>query len=308
MLISSRAKTILTALLLGVMISTSAVAMQGFFRHRQGRAQSGNRTGNRNQPITVPAGARQLQDVAYGSDPLQKMDVYIPANAHDAPVVFMVHGGGWRRGDKKAHGVVQNKIDYYLPKGYVFISINYRLVPQVNVMDEADDVAHALAYAQQHAGEWGANPSRFVVMGHSAGAHLVVLMSSVPSIWQSAGAKPWLGTVALDSGAYNVVEIMNKQHFGLYDTAFGSDPQLWQAASPTLRLQTAPPPMLLVCDSDRKNDCDGAQAYADKAKSLGGRATVFPVSMRHGEINLDVGTPGELTDQVTGFVRSLGLN
>ncbi|HJU26202.1 MAG TPA: alpha/beta hydrolase [Rhodanobacteraceae bacterium] len=304
MLISSNVKTTLAALVLGVMISTSAVAMQGFFRHRQGRAQMGNR----NQPITVPAGARQLQNVSYGSDPLQKMDVYIPANAHNAPVIFMVHGGGWRRGDKTAHGVVQNKVDYFLPKGYVFISTNYRLVPQVNVMDEADDVAHALAYAQQHASEWGADPSRFIVMGHSAGAHLVVLMSSVPSIWQGAGAKPWLGTVALDSGAYNVVDIMNKQHFGLYDTAFGSDPKLWQAASPTLRLQTAPPPMLLVCDSDRKNDCDGAQAYADKAKSLGGKAAVYPVGMRHGEINLDVGTGGALTDRITDFLHSVGLN
>ncbi|HJU25731.1 MAG TPA: alpha/beta hydrolase, partial [Rhodanobacteraceae bacterium] len=283
MLISSAFKTTITALLLGVMTSTSAVAMQGFFRHRQGRGQLANRN---NQPITLPSGARQVQDVAYGSDPLQKLDVYIPANAHNAPVILMVHGGGWRRGNKTAHGVVQNKIDYFLPKGYIFISTNYRMVPQVNVMDEADDVAHALAYAQQHASEWGADPSRFVLMGHSAGAHLVVLVSSVPSIWQGAGAKPWLGTVALDSGAYNVVEIMNRQHFSLYDTAFGSDPKLWEAVSPTLRLQTAPPAsMLLVCDSQRRNDCDGAKAYADKVKSLGGRATVFPVGMRHGEIN-----------------------
>jgi acetyl esterase/lipase len=307
MLRSSLVKIAAAALLAGAAASSCAEPMQGFFRHRGNRQQLMQRAAARNGPVTIPAGAREVQDVAYGSDPMQRMDVYIPQGAKGAPVILMVHGGGWVRGDKAAHGVIQNKINYFLPRGYVVISINYRLVPQVNVMTEADDVAHALAYAQQHAAEWGGDASRFVLMGHSAGAHLVTMLSAVPGIWQGAGAHPWLGTIPLDSAAYNVVEIMNSQHFSLYDRAFDNDQQLWSQASPTLRLQSAPPPMLLVCDSRRANSCDQANAFADKAKSFGGKVSVFPISMRHGEINLEVGVPGDLTSRIDEFLHSLGL-
>lgn len=305
MLVSSIAKTTLTALLLGVMTSTSAVAMQGFFRHRQGRARFGNRD---NQAVTLPAGARLVQNVAYGSDPKQTMDVYIPPNARNAPVIFMVHGGAWMIGDKANSGVVQNKINYFLPRGYVFVSTDYRMVPQVGVMTEADDVAHALAYAQEHAADWGGDPSRFVLMGHSAGAHLVTLLSSVPAIWRNANAHPWLGTIALDSAAYNVVSIMSSPHQDFYDRVFGNDRNLWQEASPTLQLGSAPPPMLLVCSSLRNNSCDQAAGFADRAKSLGGRVNVVPMAMRHSELNTEVGAPGSYTDRIDEFLGSLGLN
>ena len=259
-------------------------------------------------PVVLPAGARLEKDVAYGSDPLQRFDVYIPEGAANAPVLLMVHGGGWRRGDKGAFGVVQNKVNHYLPKGYIVISTNYRLVPQVDPVVEAEDVAAALAFAQQHAAQWGADPSRFVLMGHSAGAHLVTEVSAVPEIWQKAGAKPWLGTIPLDSGAYNVVQIMEQPHLGLYDTAFGKDRALWEAASPTLRLKGPTPPMLLVCSSRRAISCGQSNAFADRANSLGGSAKVMPVDMSHGEINLNVGVSGSYTDGIDAFLKSLGLN
>jgi len=235
------------------------------------------------------------------------MDVYRPANAQNAPVIFMVHGGGWRRGDKEAAGVVNNKVQYWLPKGYVVMSVGYRLVPQVTPLGEADDVARALAFAQGKAKAWGADPARFVLMGHSAGAHLVTLVSADPAIATRAGAGPWLGTVALDSGAYDVVQIMEQRHFSLYDEAFGNDRELWRAASPTLRLARAPVPMLLVCSSRRADSCAQAGAFAQKATSFGGRVKVAPVDLRHGNINAQLGTPGELTAQVDAFLHSLKL-
>ena len=263
--------------------------------------------GRRNEPVNLPPGAQVERDIAYGPAPEQKMDVYRPANAQNAPVIFMVHGGGWRRGDKDAAGVVNNKVEHWLPKGYIVISVGYRLVPDVTPIGEAQDVAKALAMAQDKARSWGGDPSRFVLMGHSAGAHLVSLLSAAPSIASNAGAGPWLGTVVLDSAAYNVVDIMQKQHFGLYDEAFGNDQQLWRDASPILRLTSAPVPMLLVCASQRSDSCTQAQAFADKARSLGGRVSVYPIEMRHGEINAQLGAPGDLTVQVDNFLHSLNL-
>ncbi|MBU6249022.1 MAG: alpha/beta hydrolase, partial [Xanthomonadaceae bacterium] len=69
----------------------------------------GERHGNRVPAAELPAGTRVVRDVAYGPDALQRLDVYAPAGAHDAPVILMVHGGGWRRGDKAMSNVVANK-------------------------------------------------------------------------------------------------------------------------------------------------------------------------------------------------------
>jgi acetyl esterase/lipase len=317
-MLSSIGKTVIVAIALAGVVATTSCSgqtMRERWQQRmaerratgQGQQGQGPMGGRRNQPVDLPAGAQVEKDVAYGSAPEQRMDVYRPANAQNAPVIFMVHGGGWRRGDKDAAGVVNNKVEYWLPKGYIVISVGYRLVPQVTPMGEAGDIAKALAFAQGKARSWGGDPSRFVLMGHSAGAHLVSLLTSAPSIATSAGAGPWLGTVVLDSAAYNVVDIMQKKHFGLYDEAFGSDPQLWRDASPILRLSSAPVPMLLVCSSQRSDSCAQAQAYAEKAKVLGGRVSVYPIDMRHGEINAQLGAPGNLTVQVDNFLHSLNL-
>lgn len=317
-MLSSIGKSVIVAIALaGVVATTSCSGQTMRERWQQRMAQQranggqgqgqGPMGGRRNVPVTLPPGAQVDRDVAYGSAPEQRMDVYRPANAHNAPVIFMVHGGGWRRGDKDAAGVVNNKVEHWLPEGYIVISVGYRLVPQVTPMDEAGDIAKALAFAQGKATSWGGDPSRFVLMGHSAGAHLVSLLSAAPSIAANAGAHAWLGTVVLDSAAYNVVDIMQKKHFGLYDEAFGQNPQMWHDASPLLRLDRAPVPMLLVCSSQRSDSCVQAQAFADKAKSMGGRVSVYPIDMRHGEINAQLGAPGSLTTQVDNFLHSLNL-
>eukprot|EP01030_Chromulinospumella_sphaerica_P030927 gene30927-31502_t len=110
-----------------------------------------------------------LHDIAYGNDPRQKMDVYLPetASALPAPVIFMVHGGGWRTGDKRHSNVVDNKANRWLAKGFVFVSVNNRLLPEADPLDQVRDVARALASAQSKAQSWGADPKQFVLMGHS---------------------------------------------------------------------------------------------------------------------------------------------
>jgi acetyl esterase/lipase len=255
------------------------------------------------QPL--PPGTRVQRNLPYGPDPAQRLDVYSPPSAKNAPVLFMVHGGGWRRGDKAYPNVVTNKVAHWLPQGYIFISINYRLLPKANPVEQAGDVAKALAFAQNHAKSWGADPARFILMGHSAGAHLVSLVTADPTIAKRQGATPWLGTISLDSAAYNVVTIMDNRHFHLYDEAFGTNRGLWQAASPTLRLKTKTVPMLLVCSTRRLDSRPQAQAFAAKAQSLGGQATLLPEDLTHGQINANLGLPGQYTDRVDAFLHSL---
>jgi arylformamidase len=259
------------------------------------------------QTISPVAARDVIRDVPYGPDPRQRIDVYLPDRPVDAPVIFMVHGGAWAIGSKTSRGVVGNKADHWLPRGYIFISADNRLLPEADPRTQAKDVALALAMAQKKAASWGGNPDGFVLMGHSAGAHLVALLSADPSIPRQAGARPWRATVALDSAAYDVVAIMTRWHLPLYDRAFGSDPSYWRAASPTLMLKSAPPPMLMVCSSRRRTSCAQAEGFAEKAKSMGGRAEVLPVPLSHREINQELGQKGDYTDAVDRFLHALGL-
>ncbi|MGB5853310.1 MAG: alpha/beta hydrolase [Rhodanobacter sp.] len=256
-------------------------------------------------PVTLPPDTRVVRDVAYGSDPRQRFDVYVPDHAQQAPVIFMVHGGGWRRGDKGAHGVVQNKIDRWLPRGFVAISVNYRMRPDTAPLDQARDVARALARAQQQAGQWGVDANAFILMGHSAGAHLVALLAADPALAREQGARPWLGTIALDSAALDVVQIMQGRHPRLYDEAFGAQPSDWLEASPLQQMSGRMVPFLAVCSSQRRQSCARAHAFVRKAKSFGGEALVLEEDLAHGQINAELGQAPDYTDAVERFMGSL---
>ena len=253
------------------------------------------------------AGAQVLHDVAYGTDPRQRFDVYLPRGAHDAPVVFMVHGGGWRNGDKAMDGVVDYKVARWVPRGLIVVSANYRMLPDADPLVQARDVATALAAAQRKVATLGGNPDRFVLMGHSAGGHLVALLAAAPEIAREAGARPWLGTVLLDAGTVDVVAKMRQRHLPLFDHAFGDDPRFWASASPMQRLHARPAPILAVCSSQRTDSCPPNRRFAEKVRSLGGRAELLPQALSHRDINVQVGEENAYTRAVERFLRSLGV-
>jgi len=128
--------------------------------------------------ITAPANAADSQvhrDLAYTTpkDNQRTLDLYAPAQGKDHPVLVWLHGGGWRQGDK-AH--VQRKPQAFVSKGFVFVSVNYRFVPQVTVKEMTGDIAKAIKWVHDHAKDYGGSPDRIFVAGHSAGAHLAALV------------------------------------------------------------------------------------------------------------------------------------
>lgn len=255
----------------------------------------------------VPEGANLWRDVPYGQAEAQRLDVYAPARAHGAPVILMVHGGAWAIGGKDGPGVTGHKMSHWLEAGYIFVSIDYRMLPAANPLEQARDVAAALAYVQHHAAEWGGDGGRVVLAGHSAGAHLVALLAADPALARESGADRWLGTITLDSAALDVPSVMEGPHLRLYDRAFGADPAFWARTSPLQQLHAAPAPMLLVCSSQRAASCPASRAFAARVEQLGGKAQVLPEPMTHAQINADLGAPGDYTRDVDAFLRSLGL-
>lgn len=254
---------------------------------------------------SLPTGARLLRDVSYGNDSQQRMDVYLPAETHNAPAIFMVHGGGWKRGDKQADSVVDNKMARWVSRGVIFISVNYRMLPEADPQVQVQDIVSALVAAQRKAASWGGDPARFILMGHSAGAHLVAFLAANPAEALSSGAQLWLGTVALDSAAYDIEQIMQSRHFGLYDDAFGSDPAYWRKLSPYHVLTANGQPLLAVCSSRRSESCQQAQHFAGKARSMNMRVVVLKQDVTHKQINQLLGTDGSYTEAVESFMGSL---
>ena len=254
----------------------------------------------------APAGTRLVPDISYGPDPAQRFDVYVStkpaASAAPAPVIFFVHGGGWSRGDKTNGRVLEPKVAHWVAQGYVVISANYRMLP-TPVAQQADDVAAAIAFAQSQASLWGGDPKRFVLMGHSAGAHLVALIGA--GARTAAKPQPWRGAVLLDSAALDVPMIMNNRHLGLYDRAFGADPQQWTAVSPIAQLAHGTAPMLAVCSSRRRESCGTADRFAAKANGLGGQVRVLREDLSHMEINATLGAASDYTTQVDAFMQSV---
>lgn len=266
-----------------------------------------NDEAGRAERATPPPGAQVERDIAYGPDRKQRYDVYLPARVTPgAPILVMVHGGGWRTGDKALARVVNNKATWWLARGGVFVSVNNRLVPDADPLEQARDVAAAVASIQQHARQWQANPAKTLLMGHSAGAHLVALLGSNPALLRQAGAQPPLGVVALDSGALDVPALMTQQRVpSLYRDAFGSDPAFWASVSPQQQLQRDGLPMLLVCSSTRRiptPPCDEARKLAEHGRTLGVPMQVLPQALTHAEINDQLGLPSAYTDAVANWI------
>lgn len=250
-------------------------------------------------------GLAQAAEIAYGPAPEQRFDVYPGEGPRPTPAILMVHGGGWAFGDKDMGRVVDNKAARWLPRGIALVSANYRMQPKAPPLEQARDVARALAMLQQKSADFGVDRQSVVLMGHSAGAHLIALLAARPELLREAGAEAPVGYVLLDSGALDVPAIMNARHLPLYDRAFGRDPAAWTAASPQHQLRAATAPILAVCASRRMISCQQSRAFTARARQLGGQAEVLPQDKSHGEINAQLGDDPAYTAEVERFLSTL---
>jgi acetyl esterase/lipase len=259
-----------------------------------------------------PTGLRGLpmradRDIAYGEHPDQRLDAYFPRGPRSGAVIVLVHGGGWRTGDKASHGVVENKLLRWLPQGHVLVSINYRMLPEADPLEQARDVARAMAFVQAQARPWEIDPDRIVLMGHSAGAHLAALLAADRHLARAHGVHPWAGTVSLDSAALDVPALMQGRPLRLHREAFGNDPHYWRQVSPVHRLDAQPRPLLLVYAARREASREQNQRMAQAVQREGGRAVLQAVELSHREINVELGRPGPYTEAVESFMASVGV-
>ncbi len=140
---------------------------------------------------------------AYGADPRQKLDVYLPGHAVNQPVVIFWYGGSWQEGSKSNYRFVGAAL---AKLGFVAVVPDYRLYPQVAFPLFDEDGARAVAWVEQHIQEFGGDPKRIVLMGHSAGGHTAAFLAFNHAFMEGFGAQSAdiVGLVGL-SGPYALV-------------------------------------------------------------------------------------------------------
>lgn len=202
----------------------------------------------------------QTADIAYGDDPRQRLDVYVPRElAVHAPMVVFFYGGGWRDGKKANYEFVASSLT---EAGIVVVIPDYRLFPDVTFPDFVDDGAAAAAWALENASRLGADPERIFVMGHSAGAHIAAMLALDDNYLgdHKHARQPFAGLIGL-SGPYDFLPLED----GYLQQVF---PEASRPASQPINFVTgkAPPTLLIHGGADNTVWPRNSRNLADKLR------------------------------------------
>jgi len=195
-------------------------------------------------------------DIAYGTDKERNiLDVYIPKGVKKAPVVFFVHGGAWVFGNKS---VFSGPGKMLAEQGIVAVSTNYRLSPKVKHPEHIKDIAKAFAWTVDHVAEYGGDPGKICLTGHSAGGHLVALLATDESYLKAEkksfadirGVAPISGVFTIDARAKFFKDI------------FGEDEEVCRGGSPIHNIGKNHPQFLILhADKDMAGLSAQAEAF-----------------------------------------------
>ena len=216
----------------------------------------------------------EVKDLTYcdGADSdkdKHKLDLYLPKDKKDFPVLFFVHGGAWVHGDRST--IFYAKIGrYYASQGIGTVVISYRLSPGVKHPEHIKDVASAFAWTVKNIEKYGGRPDQIFISGHSAGGHLVALLGTDESYLKAENLsfKNIKAVIPL-SGVYEIPAKVLSQ-------SFGTEEEVCKKASPTCNVKEGLPPYLIVyADNDMKYcDKEPAQAFYKALKDKGCDATI----------------------------------
>jgi acetyl esterase/lipase len=236
----------------------------------------------------------------------QVLDVFAPKDAKNLPVVFWIHGGGWQAGDKTD---VQVKPQVFADKGFVFVSTNYRLLPSVDMGTIVRDVAKSVHWVHDHIAEYGGDPKRILVMGHSAGAQLAALICTDDRYLKAEDLSLAItkGCVPVDGDTYDVPAIIEtgetrrrvhglpQPKFG-HREKFGNDPAKHRDFSAVTHVakDKGIPPFLILHVADHPDTTAQAQRLGNVLKDAGIPVTVFGArETNHNKLNANLGLPDD---------------
>ena len=272
--------------------------------------------------LCVSAFAQSVQrDIRYLDDGHARhvLDIYAPEGAKNLPVVFWIHGGGWQQGDKSD---VETKPKWFMDKGFVFVSTNYRLLPEVDMGTLIRDCAKSFAWVQKNIAQHGGDPKHILVGGHSAGAQLAAILCTDDRYLKEAGADfgALIGSVPVDGDTYDIPAIietaetrlrvhgMPMPKFG-HRLKFGGDSEKHKDFSAVKHVAKGKgiPPFLILHVANHPDTSIQAKRFGTVLTEAGVPTTVFGAKdTDHSKLNDDLGKPGDpATAALSEFVAKV---
>lgn len=257
-------------------------------------------------------------DSIKGVDPkLNSLDIYTTNSEELKPIMIYVHGGAWRLGDKTSVGL---KPLAFTEKGFIFISINYRLSPNAKFPVHVQDVGKAIAWIYANAENYGGDKKQIYLMGHSAGAHLVTLVSTDERYLKenSLNLNNIKGVISLDA-VYDL-DLLYKTYNNIpeaYILTFGKDPEFLIYSSPVTYVEKDKdiPPMFIaysgggLVGSLRNRDIQ-SENFVNKLREFNFYSELVPtLDKSHMSINSDFGNQNDyLTGKAFEFLERIQNN
>ena len=253
-----------------------------------------------------------------GVDPkLNSLDIYTKKSEELKPIMIYVHGGSWRLGDKSSVGLKPN---IFIENDYLFISVNYRLSPNVKFPAHAQDVAKAISWVYSNSEEYGGDKNQIYLMGHSAGAHLVSLVSTDERYLQENNLDLNIikGVISLDTVYdFNLLYDTYSNVPDAYILTFGKDPEFLRFSSPInyVKIDKEIPPMFIaysgggIVGSLRERDIQ-SENFVNKLREANIYSELLPaLDKSHMDINIDFGSPNDyVTKKSFEFLEYIRIN
>lgn len=271
------------------------------------------------RPKSIPgAGLRIEAEICYHPQPnenrsWQALDIYAPPQGQadgTLPVILFIHGGGWRASDKNDPlGVHANVCKALAWSGLVAVNVNYRLAPRVKHPGPARDVAYALRWVAENISNYGGDPGRVFLSGHSAGGHLAALITLDLRYLGDVGLSPDIvkGVVGI-CGVYNLHHFAGRNWMAehlMTRAAFGKSKADRAEASPVNHVrQGAPPFLMLNAEEDERLEEEAEELAALLRARLSAAETAILPGTNHFTILSLIGNGDDtLIDWIVNFVR-----
>jgi arylformamidase len=240
-----------------------------------------------------------------------ELDIYLPSRGKDWPVLVLIHGGSWNGGDKASVGFIKQKVGTLTDAGFAVVSINYRLHPTANGLEQANDCAAAISWLKRNISSYGADPERIGLLGYSAGGQIALLLATDEGLLARHGLShaDIKATVTLDAVGLNIpAAILDKEGYlkTSYQKVFGSS-RAQKAASPYWRLKDADnlAQLLLIYTGQYAQIPRQHEEFAQKLDKLGASYELLRAKSKdHRTIDSDFGNPSEeITQKTLEFLK-----
>jgi len=191
--------------------------------------------------------AIRKKNVTFDAAHKLQLDVYTPKKVESArPVFVFIHGGRWKSGKKSQYKFLGHRM---ANKGVVTVVPDYRLSPRTEYRGATTDVAMALKWTKEHINDYGGDPNRIYIAGHSAGGHLAALVSLDNFYFDSLKiSNPVSGTILIDAFGLDMYGFLSNEKLKKHRTyyaMFGQDPERWKDGSPIFHLNGDMKPVLM---------------------------------------------------------------